>query len=68
MRYQGNRFVERFDANSYLYITKALDYFDLANGHHSLIEALERETGLEGDLLTLKGWKFGKKGTKLQRQ
>jgi homoserine O-acetyltransferase len=42
LRYQGNRFVERFDANSYLYITKALDYFDLANGHHSLIEALER--------------------------
>jgi homoserine O-acetyltransferase len=41
LRYQGNRFVERFDANSYLYITKALDYFDLANGHHSLIEALE---------------------------
>jgi len=36
LRYQGNRFVERFDANSYLYITKALDYFDLANGHHSL--------------------------------
>jgi homoserine O-acetyltransferase len=41
LRYQGNRFVERFDANSYLYITKALDYFDLANGHHSLVEALE---------------------------
>ena len=43
LRYQGNRFVERFDANSYLYITKALDYFDLANGHHhSLVESLER--------------------------
>jgi len=42
LRYQGNRFVERFDANSYLYITKALDYFDLANGHRSLVEALER--------------------------
>jgi homoserine O-acetyltransferase len=42
LRYQGNRFVERFDANSYLYITKALDYFDLANGHHSLIRALEQ--------------------------
>jgi len=42
LRYQGNRFVERFDANSYLYITKALDYFDLANGHHSLVKSLER--------------------------
>lgn len=42
LRYQGNSFVRRFDANSYLYITKAIDYFDLANGHHSLVEALER--------------------------
>ena len=30
LRHQGARFVERFDANSYLYITRALDYFDLA--------------------------------------
>ena len=30
MRHQGSSFVERFDANSYLYITRAMDYFDLA--------------------------------------
>ena len=31
LRYQGASFVERFDANSFLYITKAADYFDLQN-------------------------------------
>ncbi len=37
--YQGQAFVERFDANSYLYITKAADYFDLAKDHGSLTKA-----------------------------
>jgi homoserine O-acetyltransferase len=42
LRYRGSQFVDRFDANSYLYITKAMDYFDLTAGHTSLGAALER--------------------------
>lgn len=39
LHYQGKRFVERFDANSYLYLTRAMDYFDLAEAHGSLENA-----------------------------
>ncbi|MBX3520189.1 MAG: homoserine O-acetyltransferase [Xanthobacteraceae bacterium] len=37
LRYQGSSFVERFDANSYLYITRAMDYFDLAGEHGDVL-------------------------------
>ena len=33
LRHQGSTFVDRFDPNSYLYITRAMDYFDLAREH-----------------------------------
>ncbi len=36
LQYQGKRFSERFDANSYFYVTKAMDYFDLAHETGSL--------------------------------
>lgn len=42
LKYQGDRFTERFDANCLLYMTKAIDYFDLAEGHASLTAALQR--------------------------
>jgi homoserine O-acetyltransferase len=41
LSHQGRQFVERFDANSYLFITKAMDYFDLTEDHSSLTEAFE---------------------------
>lgn len=37
--YQGQTFTERFDANSYLYITKAMDYFDLVREYGTLRQA-----------------------------
>jgi homoserine O-acetyltransferase len=37
LRYQGSSFVDRFDANSYLYITRAMDYFDLAGEHGDVL-------------------------------
>lgn len=43
--HQGRTFTERFDANSYLYITKAMDYYDAADyGQGDLVKALERVT------------------------
>ena len=44
LAYQGDKFVERFDANTYLYLTKAMDYFDLASRYGSLTEAFKNIT------------------------
>ena len=37
LRHQGYTFVDRFDANSYLYITRAMDYFDLAQENNGVL-------------------------------
>ena len=39
LRYQGHTFTERFDANSYIYITKAMDYYDVSRSYGPLTQA-----------------------------
>ena len=44
LRHQGSTFVDRFDANSYLYITRAMDYFDIAAEHGDVLANAFRGT------------------------
>ena len=44
LRYQGSVFVDRFDANSYLYITRAMDYFDLSKQYKGNLSDAFKET------------------------
>lgn len=44
LAHQGETFNQRFDANSYLYITRAMDYFDMSAGAASLSAAFSRTT------------------------
>ncbi|MBI5690016.1 MAG: homoserine O-acetyltransferase [Verrucomicrobia bacterium] len=50
LRHQGQSFINRFDANSYLYITRALDQFDLAQAYGSLERAF---SGVEAETLVV---------------
>ncbi len=47
LKYKGNNFTRRFDANSYLYITKAMDYFDLSARTGSLAAAFANSAALK---------------------
>lgn len=59
LRYQGSAFVERFDANSYLYITRAMDYFDLsADFSGNLSKAFENTTCPVGVISFSSDWLF----------
>ncbi len=59
LRYQGKSFVERFDANTYLLMTKTLDYFDPARDYDdNLVTAMERASAKFFVISFTSDWRF----------
>ncbi|MEE8351199.1 MAG: homoserine O-acetyltransferase [Rhodospirillales bacterium] len=55
LRHQGITFVDRFDANSYLYISRAMDYFDLAAKHDNVLANAFKETNVRFCVISFTG-------------
>ena len=52
LRHQGYTFVDRFDANTYLYITRAMDYFDLAEENNNILSDAFKDTPVKFCLIS----------------
>jgi len=63
LHYQGDKFVERFDANCYIYLTKAMDFFDLAEGYSTLEEGVSRITSKSLFISFRSDWLFSPRET-----
>ena len=64
LKYQGEKFVKRFDANSYLYLSKAMSYFDLEKTYGSLQKALKNITAKALILSISSDWLYPTKQNK----
>lgn len=59
LRHQGLNFVKRFDPNSYLYLTKAVDYFDLEAENHGVLSRAFKDCQAKFCIISFKGdWLF----------
>ncbi len=65
LHHQGMTFVDRFDANSYLYITRAMDYFDLAADYGGVLAEAFRGTATRFCIISFSSdWLFPPEGNK----
>lgn len=53
LRHQGSSFVDRFDPNAYLYITRAMDYFDMASEHGDVLADAFHDTKVRYCIVSL---------------